>query len=159
MRPYVRFLPEIWQIEKEALDDEIVRRQVVASLVDTYEYVESGKEDLAHLEYRLLGKEEQMYEEYDRLRSEGIFRLGLALPLVALCLTFAYIDSLWWMAGLPVPVVFAYLGAGSFAEAERGLAAAVSSGRVELPSIERIRTSDGMAQNRSARIKGFAASW
>jgi hypothetical protein len=40
-------------------------------LVKTDNYVDAAKGDIAGLEYRLLGKEEQVYAEYDRLRSEG----------------------------------------------------------------------------------------
>jgi hypothetical protein len=140
--PWLTNLPHTARLEKEAMQDDLVRWRVIHGLVDTVEYTSASKEDIRHLAYRLLGKEDRVYDEYDRLRSEGTFRLGLALPLVALFGTFAYVDSPWWLAGLVVPVVFAYLGGASFAEAEQGLAAAVSSGRVELPALERIRTGD-----------------
>lgn len=135
-------VPEDSRIEQKAIDDEFWRRFLVRLLVDNDQYVDSAKEDVEQLAYRLLGKEEKVYEEYDRRRSEGIFRLALVLPLAFLFLALSHIGGVEWLLGLPIPIVFAYLAAASFAEAKRGLASAVSSGRVELPSLERLRTRD-----------------
>jgi hypothetical protein len=143
-----RLVPSVYNlllerdIEKKAVDDEHWRKYIILLLVDVVEYVRSAKEDIEHLAYRLLGKEEKVYDEYDRRQSEGIFRLALVLPLASLFLVLASVDDMWWILGLPAPVAFSYLAAASFAEAKRGLASAVSSGRVELSSLERIRTRD-----------------
>jgi hypothetical protein len=139
---FARRLPDVASLERRALQDDLVRSGLIDALVNKYQYVESAKEDVSHLAYRLLGKEEQVYAEYDRLRSEGTFRLGLVLPLVFLIVVISYIDSWWLLVGLILPVTFAYLAGASFAEAENGLTATVLSGRVELPSLERIRTRD-----------------
>jgi hypothetical protein len=142
LEPMLNYLPPTSTLEQDTLDDEFLRLHLITTLINTSEYVGAAKDDIGHLAYRLLGKEDRVYDEYDRLRAEGIFRLGLALPLGFLSAALAYLDNPWWLAGVVVPIVFAYLGGAAFAEAERGLAAAVSSGRVELPSLERIRTRD-----------------
>jgi hypothetical protein len=138
----VQRLPATSRLEQEAMDNEFVRWLLITALVDTYDYVDSATNDIGHLAYRLLGKEERVYDDYDRLQAEGTFRLGLLLPLGFLSIVLAYLGSPWWLMGLAVPVAFAYLGGASFAASKRGLAAAVSAGRVELPSLERIRTRD-----------------
>ncbi|WP_346101256.1 hypothetical protein [Nonomuraea maheshkhaliensis] len=40
--------------------------------------------DLILMPARLLGKEEELYDTYDRLRAEAEFRAAVALPLIAL---------------------------------------------------------------------------
>ena len=135
-------LPDSSRLEQAALRDDFTRWTLIAGAVDQSEYVESAKKDIGHLSYRLLGKEEQMYGEYDRFRSEGTFRLSLSFPLLFLFGTLGATDNWWWLLGISAPVTLAYLAGGSFAEAENTLAAAVTSGRIELPSLERIAVRD-----------------
>lgn len=136
---FVKILPDAAILEKEALYDESTRRLLINTAVRKDQYVESGKQDVRHLAYRL---PEQVYSEFSRLRAEGMFRSGLVFPLIFLCSVLSALGSSWWLAGLAAPIALGYLGGESFAESERSRASAVASGSVELPSLERIRTHD-----------------
>ncbi|GHG14276.1 MULTISPECIES: hypothetical protein [Amycolatopsis] len=128
------------ELRRGATDDYLSRWNLLSTIARLDGYVDSVKEDLDYLGPRLLGKEEQLYGEYDRLNAEGSFRVGMFLPLAALAVVFSLRLSPWWLAGLALPVTLLYLGSGSWAEAEKNLAVALAAERVDSPTLERLRT-------------------
>lgn len=99
--------------------DEVVERAVrqppfratlLHACIDFEQCVDDVRRDLAYLSRRLIGKEEAVFMEDDRLRAEKNFRLGLVLPLAFLFLVLAIrIDPLWAM-GLTSSLILFYLG-------------------------------------------------
>jgi hypothetical protein len=122
-----------------AMRDDVACKAIVADVVNLYPYVVSVHRDLDYIAPRLLGKDDQLYGEYDRLNAEGSFRIGLLLPLLFLVGVLAVQVSPWWACGAVVPFAFMYLGSGSWSRATETLALAAE--RVESPALERLMTS------------------
>jgi hypothetical protein len=128
------------ELRRRAMDDYLSRWHLLSTVARLDGYVESAKEDLDYIGPRLLGKEEQLYGEYERLNAEGWFRIGMFLPLAALAAVLALRSSSWWLTILVLPVTLLYLGSGSWSEAEQNLAVALAAGRVDSPTLERLKT-------------------
>ncbi|MFI0799516.1 hypothetical protein SAMN04489729_8458 [Amycolatopsis lurida] len=127
---------------RRAMDDYLHRWHLLGTVVRTDVYVESVKEDLDYVGPRLLGKEDQLYGEYDRQNAEGSLRIGLFLPLVFLIAVLAWRVGPWCLAALAVPVKLLYLGSSSWAAAEQNLAVALAAERVDSPTLERLKSAD-----------------
>ena len=129
-------------LRRQAMDDYLHRWHLLDTVVVLDAYVESAKEDLDYLAPRLLGKEDELYGEYDRLNAEGSFRVGLCLPVGFVLLVLALRLSPWWLFGMVVPLQLLYLGSASWAAAEKNLAVALAADRVESPTLERLLSAD-----------------
>ncbi len=105
-------------------------------------YVEAAKQDLDYFAPRLLGKEDQLYGEYDRLIAEGDFRLGMSVPLAVVVFAMVAKVSVWFGFFLIVPIVILYIGSASWAAAERNLAVALAAERVDSPDLSHLATDD-----------------
>ncbi|SDU06425.1 hypothetical protein SAMN04489733_0828 [Amycolatopsis keratiniphila] len=127
---------------RRAMDDYLHRWHLLRTVVRLDVYVESAKEDLDYVGPRLLGKEDQLYGEYDRQNAEGSLRIGLFLPLAFLVAVLAWRVSPWCLPALVVPVKLLYLGSSSWAAAERNLAVALAAERVESPTLERLKSAE-----------------
>ncbi|OXM56177.1 hypothetical protein CFP71_14300 [Amycolatopsis thailandensis] len=127
---------------RRAMDDYLHRWHLLGTVVRLDVYVESAKEDLDYVGPRLLGKEDQLYGEYDRQNAEGSLRIGLFLPLTFLVAVLAWRVSPWCLPALIVPVKLLYLGSSSWAAAEQNLAVALAAERVESPTLERLKSAD-----------------
>jgi hypothetical protein len=53
----------------------------------------------------LVGDQEQLFSEVDRLKSEADFRFALVPPLVALAVYLAVVASAWWLVALLAPIL------------------------------------------------------
>jgi hypothetical protein len=133
-------LPDIDRVEREALQSNRVRRQLLKLIVNVDGYVESSEGDIRYLEQRLIGKEDKVYDEFDRFMTEGDFRIGLFAPLALLCVVLAVRENGWWFCGLIFPILLAYVGMESYSRGAEGLAFAVEAGRIDLPTLERLAT-------------------
>lgn len=89
----------------------------------------------------LLGKEEKLFAEVDRLRAEGELRLAAVVPLVALMFLLALPDRPVWFAAIPALVVLFAQGIQKAEQASELVASAVTRGRVEAPAVERLKRS------------------
>lgn len=126
--------------EQELKDDYYARWLLLNMTVRTAPHVESARGDLPYLAPRLLGREEQIYAEYDRRKAEGNFLAGLIIPLSFIVVTLAVTVSIWWISGAPAPVILAYLAVESWIAADQNLALALSADRVTSPALERVMT-------------------
>jgi hypothetical protein len=136
-------LPKILQtnpleLARKAEHDYFSRWSLLRAVVRTDAYVESSHDDLYLMAQRLLGKEPEVYEEYDRLRAEATFRFGLVLPLVFLFVVLAIRENAWWLLATAVGPVLMYLGNGCSARADQGLAIALGAERLDSPVLARL---------------------
>lgn len=131
-------LPKADRLKREVMQNHSTRWLLLKLVINIDGYLESSEDDVGYLAQRLLGVEDKVYDEFDRLYQEGNFRLGIASPLVFLCCVLVARESWWWLFGLIFPVVLAYVGAESYIGSYRGLALAVAAGRVSLSALERL---------------------
>lgn len=127
---------ELDDIRTSAIEDDLVRLELIDTLVDIDTYTRQSKPDVDLLRYRLVGKEDQIYAEIDRNWAEADFRLGLAIPSLLLWAALAVRDSPWWLFGILASIALAYVGAGAFSKGQEILYATVASGRIELDAID-----------------------
>jgi hypothetical protein len=92
---------------------------------------------------RLLGKEPELYGEWDRDRAEVEFRLALVPALLFLSVAVATRGSWWWLA-IPVSILASWGllrdAARSESHAEDVVVVALANDRVQSPVIERLVT-------------------
>jgi hypothetical protein len=128
------------ELERKADEEAPFRTNLVASVVDVESLVPHGRADATFIHYRLAGKEDQIYNEFDRSQSEGKFRLGLAIPSLFLWMALAIADSPLWLLGVAFSVSIAYIGVKCFSDAQMFLYSMVAAGRVPLESIDALRS-------------------
>jgi xanthine/uracil/vitamin C permease (AzgA family) len=80
--------------------------------------------------FRLLGNDPELYGEYDRLRSEGEFRLAVADPSIILIVTLAIISSPVWLYALIGVIILEVLGIRKVDASTALLIDAIRAGRV-----------------------------
>ena len=97
-----RLADEVREALEQATDrsrPRAARRLLVEQYTDIDAYVAALAGDLPLLPARLLGRDQELYGAYDRLRAEAEFRASIALPMVPLaCALTAQIDRLWLLA-------------------------------------------------------------
>jgi hypothetical protein len=89
--------------------------------------------DLPLVPFRLMGKDPELYGEYDRLRSEGDFRLAVADPSLVLTIQLSITESWLWLVALPGVIILQVLGAQKISASNNLLLDAIRAGRVESP--------------------------
>jgi len=92
----IKRMPEVEAIIRAALDAKVAthseaRHALISAVVNTTRLQADvrNRVDRAHVELR--ANHEAVYNEYDRLRAEGEFRTGIALPLTALTFALGYL--------------------------------------------------------------------
>jgi hypothetical protein len=137
--------PYVWLITHEphesiqlALRNDIYRTFLLTLLINVEGYVLDIVHESQTAPARLLGKEPDLYNAYDRCVGESDFRIALALPLFGLIGALVYRGGPWWLFLLPLPVLLISLGYVSVIEAKEMLAAAMATERLESPSLARI---------------------
>lgn len=85
----------------------------------------------------LVGDQPELYAEVDRLRAEGELQLAICVPLAAIVVALAIIDSNAWLVALPIPVLLATGGIRQTLHSRRLTADAITVGRVRSPSVVR----------------------
>lgn len=104
--------------------------------------IEELRQDLLLLPARLVGKESEIYERWDRLRAESEFRISVALPLLALALVLATrLHSIFALLILPCGYLVQE-GLGKSRAATSQLAESLRAGRVSSPVLERVKTGE-----------------
>jgi hypothetical protein len=97
-------------------------------------------DDLALPATVLVGAQEALFGEVDRLRAEGDFRTALSLPLLALtALLVVMTDDVAWAVTVVGIAVLAFQGVRRMNQSERLIAQAMVAGTVESPTLERER--------------------
>lgn len=109
----------------------IVKRNLATNLV-----IRELHQDLRYIPARLIGKETELYSEYDRVRSEAEFRVGIALPILALLgvVTWAT-GELLLLATIVLPLALIWEGLRRHRQANFILTEAVAAGRIEAPAL------------------------
>lgn len=136
--PYVLASEQGERLEQQAVDSYRARRELLLSIIDTDPFVDIAQRDLEYVAPRLIGKEDIVYGEYDRLDTEGSFRINLFLPLVYLFGSLALIASPWWAMGFVAPVALVWLGSHTRSLARQYLVVALEAGRVESPGLDSV---------------------
>ncbi|MDG9678330.1 hypothetical protein [Micromonospora sp. DH14] len=97
-------------------------------------------EDLDPTAQRLIGVDQELYNEFDRVRSEAEFRLSLILPLTLLFAVTAWRSSQWLLLGLAVCFLLARIGRREYVHSYELLTQWILAGRIKSPALERART-------------------
>jgi hypothetical protein len=105
-----------------------------------YVYTEFDK-----IELRLLTDSPSLYAAIDRKRAESEFRLAITPPLFVLAIFFSWSWSAWWIFVLPVLALIYADGMRRTREANDLDADALQLGRVEAPTLERLKFAAGIA--------------
>jgi hypothetical protein len=110
--------------------------------IRTDEHLISLRDDLPRVPARLVGKEQEIYERWDRLRAESEFRLSIALPLlvlsVVLAVRFSPISLL-----LIIPTIYLiYEGIESRTAADIQLAESLRAERITSPPLARLKSGE-----------------
>jgi hypothetical protein len=87
--------------------------------------------ELRQIPTRLLGRDSDLWNSWDRLRAEAEFRVSAALPIGSLGIVLAFRGTPWWCALIIPAAYLAYLGYVKSLEAVALLAETVAAGRVE----------------------------
>jgi len=99
----------------------------------------------------LVGDQNELFAEVDRVRSEGQLRLAVVPPLVALIGLLAVEVSLWWLTALLAVVALIFQGSERDLDAKKSIADAIRIGRV--PSSSSANLEAGIDDELSAEIK------
>jgi hypothetical protein len=125
-------------LEKLALSNGYARYQIVVATVDLTPLVEGLADDLFYITQRLQGRNADVYNDYNRLQSEGDFRLAIFFPIAFLFGVLAIRwQPLWWI-GAVAAIALVYSGVHSREEAEGLVGRAMAAGRVDDPALERV---------------------
>jgi hypothetical protein len=103
------------------------------------QYIEEAESDTFLTAQRLLGKDDEIYQVFNRYLSEASLRLNLTVPIGFLSLVFAYRWSPWFSAGILLSVALLLVGHQSYLEAKRVVAVALWAGRISNPIFDRLQ--------------------
>lgn len=126
------------RLKQRAVENYLTRWTLLNYIVDTDPFIEVARQDLEYLAPRLIGREDAVYNEYDRLMAEGLFRISMFLPMVYLFGSLTLMTSPSWAIGFAAPIALLYVGSYSRGLARQNLAVALAAGRVESPALERL---------------------
>jgi hypothetical protein len=100
---------------------------------------EKVQDELHLVSKRLIGDQNDLFSQYDRLRAESDFRLALVTPITALIITALALEG--WLWSLAAVIPFLLFRQGVLASRQSGdlIADALSLERVRAPVLERAR--------------------
>jgi hypothetical protein len=105
---------------------------------------------------QLVGREPELFGEYDRLRAESELRTGLVLPGMALGATLAWVGSGGWRAvGVAVAVaavLLVFLAKSRSHDAIDVVVSALRNGRVDSPTLLRLKQETDRVVNDATRV-------
>jgi hypothetical protein len=130
------------------------------------ELVKRTVSELDIARFRLISEQPELFNQVDRLRGEGEFRLAVAAPLAAVAMTLCFTEDAWWFVALLLPVaVFAWKGMDRLEESGDRVADALRAGKVTIPALEgepdaadTLRNAPADPTGESARGPGARAS-
>ena len=107
-------------LEKLALSNGHVRYQVVVDTVDLTPLVEDLEGELSYIAQRLQGGNADVYEDYNRLKSEADFRVAIFCPIAFLFGVLAIRWTPFWWIGTAASFSLLYVGVsdGSYPSSE-----------------------------------------
>lgn len=111
------------------------------ALVPVEGYRDDCVRELESVPPRLLGKDPELWDAWDRLRAEAEFRVSIAIPLGALVAVLCVRWSALWIIGLAAVFFLMYLGRLKSLEAVQLLAETMAAGRVESTALESLGSS------------------
>ncbi|MEU9334162.1 hypothetical protein AB0D49_13540 [Streptomyces sp. NPDC048290] len=114
------------------------RRWAVHYAVDVEKIADEFEADRSGLLWRLRGSTDPIAAEHDRLQAESDFRIAMFGPLCVTMVIVAIRWSPWALLALPLLLVLVHVGVGLRATAAEALAAALASGRIADPALERL---------------------
>lgn len=120
-------------LDSDTLTDEDQRLQHLRT-----EWFKLISAEMADVATRLQAKNERLWGDYDRLRSEAEFRIGLVPPLSASFVVLAVSVSPFWLLGVAPVALLLSQGRAKQTEATKVLAGAMSAGEVQPPSLDRV---------------------
>jgi hypothetical protein len=111
-------------------------------LIRAEEHLISLRDDLRRVPARLVGKEQEIYERWDRLRAESEFRLSIALPLLILSIVLAVRFSPISLL-LVIPTIYLLReGLESLTAADIQLAESIRAERITSPPLARLESGE-----------------
>ena len=108
----------------------------IETLINVDDHMIEVANDLLRLPVYLLGKDQEVWNSWDRKRSEAEFRVTVALALAALYVVVALHVSSSWLFGLTSSVVLFILGLRKSRESHSILVDFAISRRVQLSVLE-----------------------
>lgn len=102
------------------------------------DWVRRSVDELELMAMRLVGREPELFGQYDRIRSEAQLRRAIIPPLLAVIGTLTVKLSPWWFAALPAIIVLYRQSATLQQKAGGLLADALKVGRVQSPTLEQV---------------------
>jgi hypothetical protein len=101
-------------------------------------------DEFHEVELRLLSDYPSLYSAIDRRRAEAEFRFAITPPLFVLAVYLSWAWTAWWILLTPV-LVFVYMQGKRRTREANGLDAdALQLGRVEAPTLERLKRAAGI---------------
>jgi hypothetical protein len=111
-------------------------------LIRTEAHLVSLRDDLRRVPARLVGKEQEIYERWDRLRAESEFRLSIALPLLVLSIVLSARLSLVSLL-LIIPTAYLFFeGIECRTAADIQLAETTRAERITSPPLARLKSGE-----------------
>jgi hypothetical protein len=117
-------------------------RDLLEWVIDTMAMAKSLEEDLPLIPARLVGKEPEIYERWDRLQAEAEFRFSIVPPLLALILLLANRLGFSYLLAILPCLYLQYEGFRKQREATAQLAESLRAGRAPSPVLDRLRTGE-----------------
>jgi hypothetical protein len=115
---------------------------LLQTLVRAEELLFSLSDDLRRVPARLVGKEQEIYERWDRLNAESEFRLSIAMPLLILSIVLAVRSSPVSLL-LIIPITYLiYEGIESRTAADIQLAESIRAERITSPPLARLKSGE-----------------
>jgi hypothetical protein len=111
-------------------------------LIRTEEHLVSLRDDLRRVPARLVGKEQEIYERWDRLRAESEFRLSIGLPLLILSIVLAVRFSPLSLLLIIPTTYLLYEGVESRTAADIQLAESIRAERIASPPLARVKSGE-----------------
>jgi len=120
-------------------NDSIVYDSVIERVVDVRRHIDEIVADAKNIPARLLGKESDTWNSWDRLRAEAEFRAGVATSLIPFSIVLAWNSSNWYLLIILAAVHLWILGERKGAEALGNLYESLVAERVTLSSVDNVK--------------------
>ncbi len=114
------------------------RREVLRQLVDIGGIVDSIESELDYIALRLRGRNDAMYDEYDRLEAEADFRVAMFPPVTAAFGILTGRAHPVWLLGVAAAITLLYVSAGARTKAGRMIGGALAASSIDDEALTRL---------------------
>lgn len=114
------------------------RREVLRELVDIGGIVDSIESELDYIALRLRGRNDAIYDEYDRLQAEADFRVAMFPPVIAAFGVLTLRANPIWLIGMAAAVTLLYVSAGARTKAGRMIGGALAASSINDEALTRL---------------------